>query len=116
MRRLDLTETRGSAEHPLPAVLAALNHPLRLRVIAALRTERKYVSELARELGISRPLLYMHLERLEGAGLVSGSLELAPEGKAVKWYSLEPFDIRINPDTIVAALADLPSSHEETER
>lgn len=91
-------------------MLNALNHPLRLKVIAALRSERKYVSELARELGISRPLLYMHLERLERAGLVTGSLELSADGKAIKWYSLEPFDLRITPDTIVATLAADTSS------
>ncbi|SNS40195.1 regulatory protein, arsR family [Micrococcales bacterium KH10] len=91
--------------HHLPDVLSALNHPLRLNVIAALSQERKYVSELARELGISRPLLYMHLERLEKAGLVQGSLELSAEGKAIKWYSLKPFDIRINLETVLAALA-----------
>lgn len=92
----------------------ALNHPLRLQVISALSSERKYVSELARELGISRPLLYMHLERLERAGLVTGSLELSPEGKAIKWFALEPFDIRINPETIITALAaETSTGHEE---
>lgn len=100
----------------LPDVVNALNHPLRLQVISALRTERRYVSELARELGISRPLLYMHLERLERAGLVTGSLELSPEGKAIKWYALVPFDLHITPDTIIAALAaDTSSDHEEPE-
>ncbi len=95
-------------------MLSALNHPLRLQVIAALRTERKYVSELARELGISRPLLYLHLERLERAGLVTGSLELSAEGKAIKWFSLVPFELRVTPDSIVAALAaDAASPHEE---
>lgn len=96
-------------------MLNALNHPLRLKVISALRSERKYVSELARELGISRPLLYMHLERLDRAGLVTGSLELSPEGKAIKWYSLQPFDFHITPDTIVAALAADTSDQEEPE-
>lgn len=38
----------------LPLVMAALDHPLRLRVIAALRPGRQYVSALARELRISR--------------------------------------------------------------
>jgi DNA-binding transcriptional ArsR family regulator len=97
--------------------VSALNHPSRLRVIAALRRERKYVSALARELGISRPLLYMHLERLAAAGLVEGSLELSADGKAVKWYSLRPFEIRITADSIVAALASTePSREEDTEK
>ena len=34
--------------------------------------------------GTSRPLLYMHLDRLEKAGLVTGQLELSDDGKAMK--------------------------------
>ena len=37
-----------------------------------------------RRLGTSRPLLYMHLDRLEKAGLVTGQLELSDDGKAMK--------------------------------
>jgi Bacterial regulatory protein, arsR family len=41
----------------LLAMLAALANPHRLRIIAALASGgRNYVSQLARELGISRPL------------------------------------------------------------
>lgn len=53
-------------------MLEALSNPYRLRIIASLRDRRKYVSEHAREIGISRPLLYLHIQRLEGAGLISG--------------------------------------------
>ena len=91
----------------LPLVVAALDHPQRLKVIATLRHGRQYVSALARELRISRPLLYLHLERLEKAGLVTGSLELGDEGKAVKWYELVPFDIRLTPDVVADAAAAL---------
>jgi DNA-binding transcriptional ArsR family regulator len=91
----------------LPLVVAALDHPQRLKVIAALRHGRQYVSALARELRISRPLLYLHLERLEKAGLVTGSLELGGDGKAVKWYELEPFDIRLTPELVADAAAAL---------
>ena len=52
-------------------VLATLANPHRLRVVAALAEERNYVSQLARELGISRALLQVHLRKLEAAGLVS---------------------------------------------
>jgi DNA-binding transcriptional ArsR family regulator len=89
----------------LPLVLAALDHPQRLKVVAALRSGRQYVSALARELGISRPLLYLHLDRLEKAGLVAGSLELSADGKAVKWYALQPFDIRLTPEAVAEAVA-----------
>jgi len=87
-------------------MLTAVGHPMRLRVIGALADGRVHVSELARRLGMSRPLLYMHLDRLEKAGLVTGHLELSPDGKAMKFYELAPFDLRINAETIVESLAE----------
>jgi DNA-binding transcriptional ArsR family regulator len=72
-------ETLTSEE--LVAMLTAIAHPLRLQIIAELAGGRVHVSELARRLGMSRPLLYMHLDRLEKAGLVSGQLELSPPMK-----------------------------------
>jgi predicted transcriptional regulator len=95
-------------------LLAALGHHQRLRVIEALAERRAHVSGLARQLGLSRPLLYMHLERLEKAGLVLGELELSADGKAMKYFQLAPFDVHLDVDTIVAALrADEPTSDPE---
>lgn len=94
-------------------LLAALGHPLRLRVIEALAGHRAHVSGLARELGLSRPLLYMHLERLEKAGLVVGELELSGDGKAMKFFQLAPFDVHLNVETVLAALAADPSEPAE---
>jgi DNA-binding transcriptional ArsR family regulator len=85
-------------------VFAAMGHPQRLRIIARLADGRVHVSELARQLGLSRPLLYMHLAALEKAGLVAGSLELSADGKALKYYALQPFDLRLNVATVVAAV------------
>lgn len=95
--------SRHISQALLVDVVNALNHTVRLQIIAELRHGRQYVSALARILGISRPLLYMHLERLENAGLVTGSLELSSEGKAVKWYSLVPFELLITPELIADA-------------
>jgi DNA-binding transcriptional ArsR family regulator len=72
----------------LLALLAAMSHPQRLRVIAELADGRVYVSELARRLDMSRPLLYLHLERLEKAGLVVGTLELSEDGTSLKYFEL----------------------------
>ncbi|MGB0652630.1 MAG: ArsR/SmtB family transcription factor [Thermoplasmatota archaeon] len=88
----------------LLAALAALDNPHRLRIIATLHQERLHVSELARRIGISRPLLYMHLEKLEAAGLVTGTHELEG-GKAMKYLEVRPFDLRLDPAAI-AALED----------
>ncbi|ACZ91820.1 ArsR/SmtB family transcription factor [Streptosporangium roseum] len=85
-------------------VLAAVGHPLRLRIIAELAGGRVHVSELARRLGVSRPLLYMHLERLEKAQLVAGRLELSSDGKAMKYIELSPFELTLTVDTVLAAL------------
>jgi DNA-binding transcriptional ArsR family regulator len=88
----------------LLAVLAAVGHPIRLRIIGELAAGRVHVSELARRLGVSRPLLYMHLERLEKAGLTTGHLELAPDGKAMKYLELAPFELILTVETVLAAL------------
>jgi DNA-binding transcriptional ArsR family regulator len=88
----------------LLAALTALAHPLRLRIIAELAGGRVHVSELARRLDMSRPLLYMHLDRLEKAGMVSGKLELSADGKAMKYYELAPFELLITAETVIAAL------------
>jgi DNA-binding transcriptional ArsR family regulator len=87
-------------------MLTAIAHPLRLRIIAELAGGRVHVSELARRLGMSRPLLYMHLDRLEKAGLVTGQLELSEDGKAMKYFELVPFDMRITAETVIRALAE----------
>jgi DNA-binding transcriptional ArsR family regulator len=88
----------------LLTVLTAVANPHRLRIVAELRDGRVHVSELARRLGMSRPLLYMHLDKLEKAGLVVGQLELSPDGKAMKYFELAPFDLHLNAETIIAAL------------
>ena len=68
----------------LLAILAALANPHRLRIVAALaHGGRNYISQMARELGISRPLLHLHLQKLEDAGLVLSKLEVAEDGKAL---------------------------------
>lgn len=85
-------------------MLTAVASPHRLRVIAELGSGRVHVSELARRLGLSRPLLYMHLDRLEKAGLVTGRLELSEDGKAMKYFELAPFELRLTAETIIEAL------------
>jgi len=106
-----MTENLTSDE--LVALLTAIAQPLRMRVIAELAGGRVHVSELARRLGLSRPLLYMHLDRLEKAGLVSGSLELSDDGKAMKYFELVPFDLRVTPGTVMDALARDPEEGEQ---
>ncbi len=87
--------------------LEALSNPYRLKIIAVLHQEKQYVSQLARELGISRPLLYLHLQRLEDAHLVKGHHEISENGKAMKYYELIPFRLALDEDLIAKAAACL---------
>ena len=92
----------------LLAALAALANPHRLRIIAALTSGgRNYVSRLAREIGISRPLLHLHLQKLEEAGLVTSRLELSADGKALNFFEAVEFDLELTPAAIVEAAKTL---------
>ena len=91
----------------LVEMLAALANPIRLRIIARLAGGRDYVSHLAREIGVSRPLLHMHLQRLEAAGLVVGHLELSEDGKAMKFYQVTGLDLHLTAATLAEAAQTL---------
>ncbi|MFI6207792.1 ArsR/SmtB family transcription factor [Streptomyces sp. NPDC051041] len=98
--------------------LATLANPHRLRVVAMLAGGRKYVSQLARDMGISRALLQVHLKKLEAAGLVSAQLEISPDGKAMKFYEVTRFSVHLTPESIAAVVpemtgADTGRGHEE---
>ena len=96
-------------------MLTALANPHRLRILAALSERQAYVSELARELGISRPLLHMHLQTLQKAGLVVGRHEVSAEGKALRYYEVTAFDERLTPRRITEAANSL-STESQPER
>lgn len=89
-------------------VLAALANPHRLRIVAALAADgRNYVSQLAREVGISRPLLHLHLNKLEEAGLVKSRLELSADSKALNYFEVTDFAFEISPPLIARAVKSL---------
>jgi DNA-binding transcriptional ArsR family regulator len=97
----------------LVAMMAALANPTRLRIVAVLAGGRDYVSHLARDIGISRPLLHMHLQRLEEAGLIVGSLELSDDGKAMKFFEVADFDLHLTAPALVVAARTLTTSDPE---
>ena len=97
----------------LAARLAALGHPLRLRIVARLDEGPVHVSELARELEVSRPLLYMHLGKLEEAGYVVSELRIEG-GRAMRYYTNSDFELILTPAWISASLrAGLPEDDEQ---
>src|SRR5256885_12682249 len=98
----------------LLATLAALANPHRLRIVAALTAGgRNYVSQLAREIGISRPLLHLHLQKLQEAGLVTSRLELSRDGKALNYFEVSDFGIELTPAAIAKAARELEPARDE---
>ena len=103
---------KGVSGDALLRTLATLANPHRIRIVAALAEERNYVSRLARDLGISRALLQVHLRKLEAAGLVSASIEVSADGKAMKFYEVAPFALHLTPDTIRIAARTLSTDRD----
>lgn len=99
-------------------VTAALANPHRVRVLAALAHGPCYVSELARTVGISRPLLQVHLRKLQAAGLVTSHLELSEEGRAMHYFELVEFHYELSPASVGAAAGGLlpPDDHSHDPR
>ena len=98
----------------LARILSALANPHRLRIVATLAQGSVHVSQLAREVGLSRPLTHMHLQRLEAAGLVTGRLELSQDGKAMKFFDVTPFAIHLTPSLVAEAARTLDTSPDTT--
>ena len=97
----------------LLATLAALANPHRMRVVAALAVGgRNYVSQLAREIGISRPLLHLHLQKLEEAALVTSKLELSQDGKALNYFEVADFAFQLTPAAVADAARTLTAKSE----
>jgi len=114
MRNRTGTDYAGPSGDELLRALAALANPHRLRIVAALAGGRNYVSQLARELRMSRPLLHLHLQKLEAADLVVGALELSEDGKAMKYFELTPFVFSLTPEVISQAVRTLSDERHRT--
>ena len=79
----------------------AISHPLRLKLIYMLSEREWYVYELAKELNVSRQVLYLHLKRLEKAGFVESDLRLEEDDmRAKKFFRLKDFDVSISLDDL----------------
>jgi len=76
----------SESEEKLVIIFDALSHPIRLKIIKLLGKGEKYISELARQIGISRPLLYMHLAKLEKAGMITTYIKYFEEPPYVRKF------------------------------
>ena len=84
-----------------------------MRVVAALAGGgRNYVSQLAREIGISRPLLHLHLQVLEDAGLVSQQAGRLRDGKALNYFEVTEFALHLTPAAVADAAKTLTAKPE----
>jgi DNA-binding transcriptional ArsR family regulator len=72
------------------------------------------VSQLARDLSMNRPLLHLHLQKLEAAGLVKSELELSDDGKAMRYFEVTPFAVMLSPLAIARAVETLSAKVEES--
>ena len=94
--------------------LTAIASPQRMRILATIADAPLHVSEIARRVGMSRALLYMHLAKLEEAGFVTGHHELTEDGKALKFFTAVPFSSTIDLATLVSAVEASPAAPPET--
>ncbi len=79
----------------------ALSHPLRVKILKLLLEKEWYIYELAKELNISRQLLYLHIRKLERAGLVESDLRLDEKEPRVKrFYKAKKFKVVIDDELI----------------
>ncbi len=100
----------------LLTTISALANPHRMRILAALGANgRNYVSQLAREVGISRPLLHLHLKKLEDAGLVASKYELSDDGKALNFFEVTDFKLELSSSSLIQAAKTLTLTPRKTE-
>jgi ArsR family transcriptional regulator len=88
-------------DEELAAKLKALGHVSRLQILTVLTEGEKYLSSIAKEVGISRALAKVHLKKLREAGLVeTRTVLLEYEAKALRYYKLVDFHIELSPEEL----------------
>lgn len=88
-------------DEELAAKLKALGHISRLQILTALTEGEKYLSSIAKEVGISRALAKVHLKKLREAGLVeTRTVLLEDEARALRYYKLKDFHIELSPEEL----------------
>jgi ArsR family transcriptional regulator len=81
--------------------LAALGHPTRLMILMELTKGENYLSEIAKNVGISRALAKVHLKKLREAELVESRVfVMEDEARALRFYKINDFEVHISPDRL----------------
>ncbi len=91
-------ESKGALEN-LASLMKALSHPIRIKILALCAERERTNRELRELLGISKPLLILHLKELIRNGLLDVRAELDKDRLVIrKLYRTADIDICINPD------------------
>jgi len=91
----------GVEDEELASKLKALGHISRLQILSSLTEGEKYLSSIAKDVGISRALAKVHLIKLREAGLVETRVvTLEDEARALRYYKLREFHIEISPEEL----------------
>jgi predicted transcriptional regulator len=91
------------SEEELATKLKALAHPIRLRIVTLLASVEKdmYLNEIANRLHINRALAKIHLKKLRKNGILKTRIVLLEnEARALRYYSLQDFDIHVSPEIL----------------
>ncbi len=93
------TEDLSSLIEGLSTLMKAFSHPIRLKILALCAVKRRSNRELREILGISKPLLILHLKELTKRGLLTVETEIDEDRLIVrKFYKISNFEICLNKD------------------
>ncbi len=98
----------GIAEN-FAEVLKVLANPIRLKILALCLDRERSSKELREALGISKPLLIVHLRKLVDLGLLEYRVELDERKMIVKKYyrTRKDINICINPEILRMILEEI---------
>jgi hypothetical protein len=88
------------------AEAAALDHPVRSRLLMACALRERCLTELAREIGEPLPKLHYHVGRLSDCGLLRQSRTEARAGRPIRYY-------RAIAESFMISLADMAETVSE---
>jgi len=78
--------------------LRVIANPMRLRMLALIAVRPRHAYELSKLLGLSYPLVHMHLRALEKAGLVEGAY--VEEARVKRVYRLKDFQLVLDGENL----------------
>jgi len=85
----------------LATKLSALGHPTRIKILMELTKGENYLSEIAKNVGISRALAKVHLKKLRASELVESKIfTLEEEARALRFYKILDFSFNISTESL----------------